>query len=260
MPKQTILVVGHGSRVPQAGAEFAQFVAALAQRFDSPLHACFLELAKPNMDAGFAAAVSDAGPGGEVLVLPLFLEAAGHVKNDVAAAVRRARAQFTGVRFRYGTALGPHANLVELLDVRARQALADPPAGDVLPPEETVALVVGRGSSDFAANSEIARAAYLLQAGRLWKSAEFAFQAVAQPTLPDGLHRCAALGARQIVVVPYILFTGKVDAFILNAARQAQTELGIPVRVARYLGTHKLVIDVAEQRVREMMTGSAGMT
>lgn len=258
MTKQILLVVGHGSRVSQAVDQFHQFTAALAKRVDVPVSSCFLELVDPDMATGLTAAATEVGPGGQVFVLPLFLGAAGHLKNDVAVAVQWAREQFTGVTFRYGTALGPHAKLIDLLALRVQEAFAARP--NALPPEESIVLVIGRGSSDPTSNSEIARAAYLLLEKRPYHSVEFAFQAVARPKVADGLRRCAQLGAKQIVVAPYILFTGKVDEFILKVTQQAEEELGLPALPASYLGVHPLAVDVAEQRVRELVAGSATMT
>jgi sirohydrochlorin cobaltochelatase len=99
-----------------------------------------------------------------------------------------------------------------------------------------------------------------LQDTRPYLSVEFAFQAVARPKVPAGLRRCAQLGAKQLVVAPFILFTGKVDEYILQVTRQAETELGLPALPASYLGVHDLVIDVAEQRINELLADSVMMS
>lgn len=258
MPNQTLLIVGHGSRVTDATEQFNQFVVALAGRVDVPVSACFLELADPDMATGLTNAAAEVGDGGEVLVLPLFLGAAGHLKNDVAAAIQWARAQFPAVNYRYGTPLAPHAKLVDLLDLRLQEAFAIQP--NVLPASDTTVLLVGRGSSDPTSNSEVARTAYLLQEKHPYRSVEYAFQEVARPDVPAGLRRCAQLGAKQIVVAPYILFTGKVEEFIHQAIEQARAELGLPIFAASHLGLHDFVLDIAAQRVTELLEGSATMT
>jgi len=258
MSNQTLLVVGHGSRVPKAVEQFHQFTGALAGRIDLPVASCFLELVDPDMATGLTTAAKEVGNGGQVFLLPLFLGAAGHVKNDLAASIQWAQKQFPAVNFTYGTPLAPHANLVELLSLRVQEAFAAHP--DALPPEDSVVLVIGRGSSDPTSNSEVARLAYLLMEKRPYQSVEFAFQAVARPKVAEGLHRCKQLGAKQIVVAPYILFTGKVDQYILEVTRQATEEMGIPAIPASYLGVHDLLVDVTVQRVQEMLHGSSAMT
>lgn len=258
MTNQQLLIVGHGSRVPQAVTEFNQFSEAVAAQINIPTATCFLELANPNLATGLSDAAHAVGAGGDVLVLPLFLGGAAHQKNDVAAAIHWARAQFPTVNFHYGTPLNPHANLVALTALRVEEALAAQP--DALPPEETAVLVVGRGSSDPASNAEIARIASLLWEKRPFLTVEYAFQAVAHPKVADGLQRCLALGARQIVVMPYLLFTGKVDESIRTIANRFSRKHDISVLITEYLNAHPLVTAVAVQRVYEMFNQTAAMT
>lgn len=255
---QQLLIVGHGSRVPQAVTEFNAFAAAIAAKIDMPVATCFLELADPDLATGLTDAARAVGTGGDVLVLPLFLGGAAHQKNDVAAAIRWARTQFPSVNFHYGTPLAPHANLVTLTAHRVEDALIGFPAA--LPPEKTAVLVVGRGSSDPASNAEIARIAYLLWEKRPYLTVEYAFQAVARPKVADGLQRCLTLGARQVVVIPYLLFTGKVDEAIRTIADRFSRAHKLPVLTAKYLNAHPLVVDVAMQRVQEMLDQTAAMT
>lgn len=257
MANPTLLVVGHGSRVTEAIHQVRQFVDALTAALGRPVQHCFLELVDPDLATGVADAAAAAGPNGVVVILPLFLGAAGHQKNDVASAIQTMRALYPGVTFRYGAPLGIHAGLVQLLDLRVQECLAA--AGDALPPEETAVLVVGRGSSDPDANSEIAKLAHLLFEKRPYRTVERAYQAVAHPAVDEGVRRCRLLGARQVVVAPFTLFTGAVDEDIRAVSDRAGAALGLRVLHAGYLGVHPLLIDVAAQRVREAMDGSVAM-
>lgn len=258
MAQQMILVVGHGSRVPEAVAEFQQFTAALSDHLNRPVSSCFLELAQPDLATGLTTAAKQAGNGGQVVVLPLFLGAAGHQKNDVAYAIQWARQQFPEVAFTYGAHLGSHARLVELLDVRVRDCLAGSSAAR--PAGETAVLVVARGSSDPDSNSEVAKISRLLFEKRPYLAVEYAYQAVTRPRVDDGIRRCHALGARQVVVAPFILFTGRVDSNLRQVSQQAGDALGMPVLQADYLGIHPLLIEVAAQRLQEAINGAAAMT
>ena len=222
---------------------------ALAGRIDQPVESCFLELSDPDLADGLSLAAARAGAGGQVVVLPMFLGAAGHYKNDVASALHWARARFPGVDFRNAAPLGLHANMVRLLVLRVREAERADEAR--LPSQETSLLIVGRGSSDPGANSEIARLAYLVGDGMPYLSAEYAFQAVAHPTLEEGLRRCRQLGARQVVVAPFLLFSGRVNDDICAVTDRAAAELGLRLLHVPYLGTHPLLLDVAAQRLQE---------
>lgn len=257
MSEQVVLMVGHGSRVPEAIAEFHRFADAFAERLSRPVQRCFLELEDPDMATGLADAARSVGAGGEVLVLPLFLGAAAHQKNDVPASIQWARGQFPGAIFRYGTPLGCHAKLVTLLDQRVRECLES--NRGALVPEETAVLVVGRGSSDPSSNGDIAKTAHMLFEKRAYLTVEYAFQAVACPTVGEGMRRCCALGAKQIVVAPFVLFTGKVVEDIRRVSAHAGAELGVPVLQADYLRMDALLLDVAEQRLQEAAAGNAAM-
>ena len=257
MSNPIVLVVGHGSRRAEAVAQFHAFIDALARQIGQSVQHCFLELADPDLATGLSNAACEAGDGGEVVVLPLFLGGAAHQKNDLPAALRWARDRYPHVTFRYGTPLGPHANLVELLDLRVRECLEAHPGA--LPAQETAVLVAARGSSDPDANSEIARTAHLLFEKRPYLAVEYAFQAVAHPTVDEGIRRCHRLGAHQVIVAPFLLFTGRVDEDIRHTSLQAGRNLGLPVLHSRYFETHPLLLNVAIQRIKEALEGRAVM-
>ncbi|MFZ3571325.1 Rv2231c family pyridoxal phosphate-dependent protein CobC [Streptomyces sp. BH097] len=67
---------------------------------------------------------------------------------------------------------------------------------------DVTVLLVGAGSADSAANAELAAAARLLWEGSGYAGVEPAYVSAA-PDVPAGLDRCAALGARRVVVLPY---------------------------------------------------------
>lgn len=257
MGKQILLAVGHGSRVPAAINEAHSFIEALSVHLGHKVELCFLELADPDMATGLSRAAQQAEAGGNVVVLPLFLGAAGHQKNDVATALQWARAQFPDVRFQMATPLAPHAKLVRLLTLRINEALAAVPAaaGD-----QTAILLIGRGSSDPGGNSEVARLAYLLFSSGRFSTVEYAFQAVSRPTVAEGVRRCHALGARRAIVVPYLLFTGDVEHDIRTVAEKTAREVGLPLLHVPHLGAHPLLIEIIEQRLGEALADAAAVT
>jgi sirohydrochlorin cobaltochelatase len=169
------------------------------------------------------------------------------------------------VSFACAAPFEPHAALITLLNIRVREALeaaaqsleaAAPP----LPIHESIVLVVGRGSSDPDSNSEVARTARLLFENRSYLGVEYAYQAVARPTIAEGVTRAARLGARQLIVAPYLLFTGWVENEIRAQASQTAGALNLPVIYARPLGVHPMLVDVAVERAAQALVGSAAMT
>lgn len=251
-----LLLVGHGSRDPEGVAQYRAFARAVAAQLDITVHPCFLELADPPIAVALRRAVEEGAR--RVIVLPLFLGPAGHQKNDVPTLLNWARATWPEVTFAYGAPLGPHARLVEALADRVRRAGATAPGS--VPPEETAILVVGRGSRDPDSNSDVFKVARLLWEGRPYPWVEVAFYSLTGPRVAEGIERCVRLGARRVVVAPFLLFTGGIHKGTVEQAREAAARLGVDLLCAEPLGAHEGVLAVVEQRYREALDGTATMT
>jgi sirohydrochlorin cobaltochelatase len=78
---------------------------------------------------------------------------------------------------------------------------------------------------------------------------------VTQPSLPEGLARCRALGARRIIVVPYFLFTGVLIPRIHRLVGEFTAHSGLEVRVADYLNGHPKLFRVLADRKQEAIRG-----
>src|SRR5207237_10120613 len=85
--------------------------------------------------------------------------------------------------------------------------------------EDSVLVVVGRGTNDPDANSNISKITRMLWEGMGFGWGETAYSGVAHPRVDAALDRAARLGFRRIVVFPYFLFTG-----VLVKRIYAQTE------------------------------------
>lgn len=93
-----IILLAHGSRDPQWTASFEQVRAAVERRLpEGPTVLAYLEHSLPD----FVTAVDQLVARGTTLieVVPLFLGAGGHVRNDVPQLVERVMARHTKVRF-----------------------------------------------------------------------------------------------------------------------------------------------------------------
>jgi sirohydrochlorin cobaltochelatase len=258
MTQPEIVLIGHGSRVAEAVAHFHEFAANLAAYLTTPVHVCFLELSEPDIRSGLDAAARRADAGGEVVAVPLFLGAAYHMKAEINTAIRRVREDFPGVLVRYSTPLGFHFKLAELLKARVEEALAR--TAEALPAQETFILVVGGGSSDLDSNSSVSKTARVLAELGDYAGVEVAYQRVTHPTTAEGIERCARLGARQIVMVPYLLFTGIIHQKTDRAARESGAALKLPVIHADPLGPdHPLLLEVVAQRLREARDGVSAL-
>lgn len=254
---EALLIIGHGSRDRAGVEEFLQIGRALADR--RPEHVtgiAFLEFERPTIGEAIDQLVTSGAR--RIVCLPGMLFAAGHVKNDVPREVQTAMRRWPGVAFRIAGALDPHAKLLELCRVRWNEAIAvHPPC----PANETMLLVVGRGSSDPEANAAVGRIARRLGEGYGVGRAAACFSGVTSPLVPEALESAARSGFRRIVVQPYLLFTGVLVQKIQTWIREgAERNPELKILSTRHLGVHSLLVDVFEERARsQLVSGSGGL-
>jgi sirohydrochlorin cobaltochelatase len=87
--KQGIVLVAHGSRDPQWSHPFEKLAAALEKRLPAVAVAlCYLEHG-PSLEEALAAVVAKGA--GAIRVVPVFLGAGGHVKEDIPRLVAAAK-------------------------------------------------------------------------------------------------------------------------------------------------------------------------
>ena len=125
------------------------------------------------------------------------------------------------------------------------------------PKEETLLVVVGRGSSDSDANSNVSKLTRMLWEGLGLGWAETAYSGVTFPLVEPALEHATKLGYRRIIVFPYFLFTGVLVKRIYHytdmvASRHPEIEF----LKAPYLNDHPLVFDAFADRVGEVFDGA----
>ncbi len=251
--KSVLVLAGHGTRVRRGGEEYRAFVEALRARApEQPIVAAALEYDDPPIINALRASAADGYR--HAIVQPLLLFGATHQKNDIPAALTWAREHLPKLQISYGRPFGPHPALLEALD--GRISAADDGA---VPPEETAILVVGRGTSDPDANSEVAQLTRLLWEGRDWAFVEVAYSGETRPTVEEGVRRCVRLGARRVIVAPLLLFQGILTQRIDEQARTTARELGVPVAVAGSLGAHPALLSLTLERAAEAAAGPVAM-
>ncbi|MFY1676348.1 sirohydrochlorin chelatase [Streptomyces sp. WMMC905] len=249
-----LLIAGHGTR-DEAGADaFRRFVEELGRRHpELPVAGGFIELSPPPLGDAVAELVERGVR--RFAAVPLMLVSAGHAKGDIPAALSRERDRHPGISYAYGRPLGPHPALLRVLERRIAEA-ADPSWDRA----ETTVLLVGRGSTDPDANAEVHKAARLLWEGRGYAGVETAFVSLAEPDVPGGLERCARLGARRIVVLPYFLFTGILPERVRRQTGEwAAERTGIEVRSADVIGPEPELLDLVWERYEEAVAGDLRM-
>jgi sirohydrochlorin cobaltochelatase len=248
MTKTAVLLCGHGSRDPEAVREFEEAAAGLRPRLPEYDFATgYLEFARPTIHDGLALL---AGRGARrIYAVPGMLFAASHVKNDLPWEMNSFAAAHRDVEVRLGRDLAIDAKLLNAAAERIDAALPDG-RGDAL------LLVVGRGTNDPDANSNIAKVARMLWEGMGFGWAETAFSGVAHPRVGAALRRAVRLGFGRIVVFPYFLFTGVLVKRIYAETDAVAGEYpAIDFVKAMYLRDHPLVLDAFAERAAELHGG-----
>ena len=259
-----VLICGHGSRNRQAVSEFAQLAEGLRAKLPGvPVDYGYLEFARPILRDGLESLRAQGVK--RVLAVPGMLFAAGHAKNDIPSVLNTFSAE-TGLRIDYGRELGVDLSMIQAAGARIRESLDASDAAAVargevpVPLSDTLLVVVGRGSSDPDANSNVSKVARMLVEGFGFGWGETVYSGVTFPLVEPGLRHAVKLGFRRIVVFPYFLFSGVLVSRIrqhtqLVAADHPELEFV----EASYLGDHPLVINTFLERVQEVVRGETQM-
>ena len=251
--RPAFLVVGHGTRDPRGVGEFHDLVGLVRERNPGlAVEGGFIELSRPPIGE----CVNRLAEGGarDVAAVPLMLLAAGHAKDDIPATLVREGIEHPEMDFRYGRALGVRPELLELMDERISASITEAEKPD------TAVLIVGRGSSDPDANSDIAKIARLFYEGRPYSMVESAFISMTPPGVEEGLDRLRRLGASRIVVFSYFLFTGVLEERIREQTGAfAAGHPDVEVRYAGYFGPDGRVADLLMERYAEAVEGDIRM-
>ena len=251
-----VLICGHGSRNRQAVAEFAELASGLRRQLPGlPVEHGYLEFARPILRDGLDR-LREQGVQ-RVLAVPAMLFAAGHAKNDIPSVLNTYSAE-TGLRIDYGRELGVDLSMIQAAAARIQAALDE--AASQVPLSETLLVVVGRGSSDPDANSNVAKVTRMLVEGFGFGWGETLYSGVTFPLVEPGLHHAVKLGFRRIVVFPYFLFSGVLVSRIRqHTQRVADDHPDLEFLEASYLGDHPLVINTFIERVQEVVRGDTQM-
>ncbi len=257
MSKIGVMVCGHGSRDEEAITEFQAVARGIARRLpDFPADHGFLEFARPIIRDGLDALRNQGVT--RCLAVPGMLFAAGHAKDDIPSVLNKYQAEHPGFRIEYGRDLAVDLKLLRAARERIEQA--ERSVSRKVPHAETLLMVVGRGTSDPDANSNIAKVARMLWEGMGFGWTEICYSGVAFPLVGPGLEHAVKLGYKRIVVFPYFLFTGVLVKRIYDITDQmAEKHPEIEFLKASYLNDHPLVLDAFAERVREILDGQNNM-
>ena len=253
MTSDTILLVGHGSREKSGNDEIETF--AQQWRVRQPawrIEICFIEFSEITMSEGLRRAANGSQ---RVLVVPLILIAAGHVKMDIPQAIDGARLKFPQVQFLYAPHLSACDHILSILKRRLKGAMQ---ALDMPDPQTTGVVILGRGSSDRQANGDMAKMARWVMEETDHELVDLAFTGIAWPRLEKAVQRQSLLGMTQVVVLPYYLFNGTLVERITKQVANLRTQYPtIRFTSTAYFGFEREIFELLEERVNDLKRGKA---
>lgn len=245
---ETILLVGHGSRDSNGNKEIEIFAEKWkAMNPDWRIEVCFIEFADVLLDEGFDNAAKGAT---RVFVIPLILNAAGHVKMEIPEHLAKARQRHSGVEFIYGKHLGVSMEILRVIKRSLTQTLALIAMPD---PKTTGVIILGRGSSDKLANGEVAKLARWLQEETGHELVDIAFSGITYPRLETVVQRQVKLGMTQIAILPYYLFTGTLITRIVEQHALLQKQYPhIRFALGDYIGFEPEIYSLLDSNVKAL--------
>lgn len=253
--KKGILICGHGSRDPQGIEGFKELVRLIKLRYPArTVDYGFLEFSHPV----YAAAVERMYVDGvrDIIAIPAILFAGGHAKNDIPFEMNTLQSQYRDLKITLGKHIGITPSILQL--AKKIIELAEAPS-EMMDRKEVCLLVVGRGTSDPDANSDVAKLTRMLWEGLGFGFATTTYIGVTQPLLKETLPIVNQLPYKRIVVLPVFLFTG-----ILLKKIYGQIEEFKPFSDKEFIYTKsfecdELLLQTIDERIAEVESGNPNM-
>ena len=255
LPAYDIVIAGHGSRDPQGVIEFENLVHLVRARANGRrvTHG-FLEFARPTISEAVQENIASGSK--RIAIVPGLLLAATHAKNDIPAEVRALQQAFPNVKLHYASALHLHPLILRLF--REKIIESEARSDRLIRRSDSCLVIVGRGTTDPDANSEVSKLGRILEEGLGFGGSFVCYSGTARPLVAEGLKRAARLGFQRIIVAPFFLFTGILVKRIYAAVdelapRRPETEF----LKCDYLGIHDFLADTFLERAEEAFTGKS---
>ncbi|MHB0866487.1 MAG: precorrin-8X methylmutase [Thermoleophilia bacterium] len=111
-----IVLLGHGSRAPEAGQLLGGIAASLGERYDCLVVAASLQFNSPSLGEACRRLAGDGVR--RIVVAPYFLFTGNHLKEDIPGELRQLQAELSSVQLVLTRSLGPDERLVDVMQER----------------------------------------------------------------------------------------------------------------------------------------------
>lgn len=239
------VIVGHGSRDPVSNNAFDQWLELHRQLYpEQRVRAAYLELVSPFLGDVLR---EEAAAQNDIVVAPLCLLPAAHVKNDIPLAIAALQRDFPQVKVTAAQPLGVHEELIRFWAEHPRLSEVPETGRD-----EWILLCVGRGSSDVDANSSFYKIARLIAEAMGLKNMIPAFIGITWPNVEEALNIIARQRPKGVLMLPYFLFQGTLVQKLSEKLTAFQSRYPwIEMIALEPFGPHPVLSTVIEERIAE---------
>lgn len=246
---EAILYICHGSRVKEASAQAVDFIKECMKRQPNTIQEyCFLELASPTIEEAYVTCVQRGAT--KIKAIPVLLLTAAHAKQDIPDVLRKMKNHFPNVELKYGRPIGVSEKMVDILEERLLET-------NKKITENSLVLLVGRGSSDPDVKRDLSHIADLLQRRMPNTTVKDCYLTAATPSFGDSLLQAESMPVKQIFIIPYLLFTGLLMQSMQKAIGEIQRTSEQEFILCHYLGYHPKIEQAIIERIQELSGESA---
>ncbi|MBF0526248.1 MAG: CbiX/SirB N-terminal domain-containing protein [Deltaproteobacteria bacterium] len=142
--KSAIILLGHGSRVPEAGKHMEQVAIGLRTKYVHELvEICYMSRLGPHFPDALKKCVALGAT--DVLVIPYFLHEGLHMKLDIPEMMQDEAEKYPTVKLVLGRHLGFDDSLVDLVEKRIGESRSIPDIKEtILPPKDKYPVPPGQ--------------------------------------------------------------------------------------------------------------------
>ncbi|ETI70475.1 sirohydrochlorin chelatase [Neobacillus vireti] len=236
---KAILYIGHGTRSEKGAGEARAFIERVIGRIELPIQEIsFLELTEPLIEEGFKRCVDRGAT--EIIVVPLFLLAAGHIKTDIPQALSFLQLRYPHIEVQVKDPFGVQEKILDAI-----ADLVSDAAGAIEPQDRL--LIVGRGSSDPGIHGNFAVIAEGIRKRLGINHVSVCYLAAAKPRLQEALQKICNKNDGKIIVAPYLLFSGLLIGEINQEMHKRQKQ-GYKILNTGPLTRHQIFEDIVIER------------
>lgn len=235
---ESILYIAHGTRSKEGAQEAKNFLKHVMEKVSKPIQEySFLELTEPSIEEGFARCVAKGAK--KVIMVPLFLLSAGHVKKDIPTIIRSLKKRYPEINIILKDAFGVHEGIIDGIGEMVYEKLGKICKDDAL-------LIVGRGSSDPTIQLAFSEIGERIKNKLGVHHLSVCYLACAKPTLHEGFEWAIKTANRRIIVIPYLLFSGLLFSEVQEKVRLLEKK-GWEIALLAPLSNHPTIENVVIQ-------------